>query len=283
MILSGTFLDAAPGMGHAGAGKFAKSPKTQRRPTTKQSPAYINFIRLLLVVSDFQPRWRQFDRDSSHKAAQHSSEQPSFVVRIEPLCLIRTRGNNPCVRLPVPGISMLLPKSRTNDIPSKSRYMKTASRIKCHSASQVPASRQIVCFDSALLAQGPPDYWSDLPRLVMGLMAVVGRGSLHWDNPHHESKSILLGPHGPRSHQVTDSTEGAPFKVGEGVETRRQDSLVRHISAEDRTSEDKLIQTVEYPNSSQRSTFDRNLRERQTKSLFSSRCEFLALSLLGSL
>lgn len=107
----------------------------------------------------------------------------------------------------------------------------------------------------------------------MGLMAVVGRGSLQRDNPHHESNSILLGPHVPRSHQVTDSSEGVPFEVGEGVETRRKDSLVRDksISIEDRTSEDKPIQTAKYHNSSHRSPFAPYFRERQSTSLFVSK------------
>ena len=100
----------------------------------------------------------------------------------------------------------------------------------------------------------------------MGLMAVVGHGSLQRDNPHHESNSILLGPHVPRSHQDIESSEGVPFEVGEGVETRREDSLIRDIY-KPRTSEDRLIQIAEYPNSSQRSPFAPFLHERQPKSI----------------
>lgn len=102
-------------------------------------------------------------------------------------------------------------------------------------------------------------------------MALVGRGSLQRDNPHHESNSILLGPHGPRSQQATASAEGLPFEAGEGVETRREeDRRVRDISIEGRTSEDKLllIPAAKYPNSSQRTPFAPYLRERESKSLF---------------
>ncbi|KAH7360470.1 hypothetical protein BKA65DRAFT_473620 [Rhexocercosporidium sp. MPI-PUGE-AT-0058] len=128
-----------------------------------------------------------------------------------------------------------------------------------------PGFRQTVSFDSALLAQAPPDYC--LARRPV--MALVGRGSLQRDNPHHESNSILLGPHGPRSQQAIASAEGVPFEVGEGMETRQEeDRRVRDISIEGRTSEDKLIQTAKYPNSSQRTAFAPYLREGQSHLLF---------------
>jgi len=89
-----------------------------------------------------------------------------FLVHLDQFSPISRAENWYCTTVIARGISMLLPKSRTNNFPSKPRYIKKASRIKCHSASQVPASRQIVCFDSALLAQGPPDYWSDVSSLA---------------------------------------------------------------------------------------------------------------------
>ncbi|KAL2074490.1 hypothetical protein VTL71DRAFT_8268 [Oculimacula yallundae] len=106
-------------------------------------------------------------------------------------------------------------------------------------------------------------------------MALVGHGTLQSDNPHHESNSILLGPHAPRSHQVIASAEGFPFEEADGVETRREDSWgqgqVRDISIEDRTSEDRLIKAAQYPNSSQRTPLSRYCRESQSNSLFSTR------------
>ncbi len=116
------------------------------------------------------------------------------------------------------------------------------------------------------------------------MAALVGRDSLQWDNPHHESNSTMLGPHGPRSHRVIASAQGVPFEVGEGVETRRAESHEGEgegdgdgegdISIEGRTSEDKLIQTAKYPSQRHRIPFIHNLCWRQSKpsNVSSSRC-----------
>jgi hypothetical protein len=45
-------------------------------------------------------------------------------------------------------------------------------------------------------------------------MPLVGHGSLVADNPHHESKCDLLGPHGSQSQQVFASAENAELGPG---------------------------------------------------------------------
>ena len=139
--------------------------------------------------------------------------------------------------------------------------------LRLHGALPASRARRIEAFPPSL-ARRP-------------VMALVGSGSLQRDNPHHESiNSILLGPHGPRSQQAIASSQVFLFEVGDGLETRRENDSqvgdgVGDISIEGRSSEDKLIQTAKYPNSSQRTPLAPNLRERQSKSLFVSILSFL--------
>lgn len=69
-------------------------------------------------------------------------------------------------------------------------------------------------------------------------MSLNGQESLHGDNPHHESKSTVLEPHGPGSHQISGSAGGGSFEAWHGG--------VEDISIEGRTSEDNLLHSADH-------------------------------------
>lgn len=74
-------------------------------------------------------------------------------------------------------------------------------------------------------------------------MPLVGHSSLVADNPYHESKSDLLGPHGSGSHQVVASAENA---AGQGVEV---DYLVHDIDEPDISTEGHTFENNIFPTS----------------------------------
>jgi hypothetical protein len=75
-------------------------------------------------------------------------------------------------------------------------------------------------------------------------MPLVGHDSPVVDNPHDESKSNLLGPHGSESHHAFASAKNASrFEQWQGVESTRQNCEPDISSYKSHTSDENIIQT----------------------------------------
>ena len=83
MSFSGTFLDAASGMRHAGAGQSAKSPRP-RRPTTGSSVHHLHLATSFrLSTSLVAVRQGQQSQNSSEQVLpKYQTNFPSFIVAI---------------------------------------------------------------------------------------------------------------------------------------------------------------------------------------------------------
>jgi hypothetical protein len=76
------------------------------------------------------------------------------------------------------------------------------------------------------------------------VMPLVGHDSPVVNNPHDESKSNLLGPHGSESHHAFASAKNASrFEQWQGVESTRQNCEPDISSYKSHTSDENIIQT----------------------------------------
>lgn len=99
MILSGTFLDAASGMRHAGAGKPVKSPRPQRRPTTGSNVHHLHPASSFRLSTSLEAvRQGHQSQNSTEQVPpkyQTISTQPNLCRGHQCLtCLAQLRGAN---------------------------------------------------------------------------------------------------------------------------------------------------------------------------------------------